>query len=303
VSPQLPRQQDGPRYYGKYRGVVIDNVDPLFLGRVLVEVGSIPGMALNWAMPCVPYAGFQTGFFFPPEIGANVWVEFEGGDPNYPIVGGCFWAEGEVPLGGLPETKVLRTWGTTMIFEDAPGAGGFTMLVAEPVVAEPMVMSFDEAGIQMLVGPESIFVMTPETISLSTEPTNLLVSPEVIEIEIAPTTITMSEAGMEITSEEVSITANVTVEGATEIIGDLEVAGAVEIEGDVEILGALELEGDAGFIGEVEILGNLSIIGDLEVVGLNVDLCVLETNLVGVTMVEGVLLIDGMPPSIMGTIV
>ena len=39
----------------------------------------------SWAMPCAPYAGQQVGFFAVPPIGANVWVEFEGGDPDYPI--------------------------------------------------------------------------------------------------------------------------------------------------------------------------------------------------------------------------
>lgn len=302
MSP-LPRQQDGPRYYGKYRGIVVDNIDPLFLGRVLVEVASIPGIHLNWAMPCAPYAGFQTGFFFPPEIGANVWVEFEGGDPQLPIIGGCFWAEGEVPLGGLPETKVLRTWGTTMIFEDVPGAGGFTLMVTEPSVGVPMVMSFDDIGIQMLVGPESIFAMTEQSISLSTEPTNLLVSPEVVEIEIAPTTITMSEGGMEITSEEVSVTANFTVEGSSEFIGNVDVAGVIEVEGDVTILGAVEVEGDATLMGEIMMMGNTTMLGEVEILSPNVDIVSGLTNLVGITIVEGDLLIDGMQPSLVGMIV
>jgi len=37
------------------------------------------------------------GLFFLPPKGANVWVEFEGGDPDYPIWSGCFWSDGEVP--------------------------------------------------------------------------------------------------------------------------------------------------------------------------------------------------------------
>jgi phage baseplate assembly protein gpV len=302
VSP-APRQQDGPRYYGKYRGVVIDNIDPLFLGRMLVEVASLPGIQLNWAMPCTPYAGFQTGFFFTPEIGANVWVEFEGGDPQLPIVAGCFWAEGEVPLGGLPETKVLRTWGTTMIFEDAPAAGGLTVLVAEPAVEVPMVMSFDAAGIQMLVGPESIFAMTEETISLSTEPTNLVVSPEVVEIEIAPSTITMSEGGIEITSDEINVNANVSIEGSVEVIGDVEIAGAMEVEGEVEIAGAMQVE------GEVNLAGVITIEGEVEIAALSMEIEAPFVNILGIVQVEGLvdvagdLLIDFMQPSMVGMIV
>ena len=68
------------------------------LGRVQVSVPAVLGDGrLSWAMPCVPYAGSQVGFFAIPPVGANVWVEFEGGDPDYPIWSGCFWGTGEVP--------------------------------------------------------------------------------------------------------------------------------------------------------------------------------------------------------------
>ena len=45
-------------------------------------------------MPCVPVAGIQTGMFTVPPIGSGVWVEFEQGDPDYPIWTGCFWGIG-----------------------------------------------------------------------------------------------------------------------------------------------------------------------------------------------------------------
>ena len=102
-DPLAQRNPDDPgRYFGKYRGVVLDNVDidPEFLGcgRVLVEVPQVPGSVLNWAMPSVPYAGLEVGFWMIPPIGANVWVEFEGGNPNFPIWSGCFWELGEFPF-------------------------------------------------------------------------------------------------------------------------------------------------------------------------------------------------------------
>ena len=37
-------------------------------------------------MPSSPYAGPGVGLFIVPPVGANVWVEFEGGDLDYPIV-------------------------------------------------------------------------------------------------------------------------------------------------------------------------------------------------------------------------
>jgi len=70
--------------FGKYRGKVVDNLDPLMLGRLIILVPAVSEFPLSWAMPCVPYAGKDVGFFALPPMAANVWVEFEGGDPNYP---------------------------------------------------------------------------------------------------------------------------------------------------------------------------------------------------------------------------
>ena len=63
-----------PHFYGKYRGKVIENIDPLFQGRIIAEVPSISGSVLNWALPCTPYAGPGVGFYAIPPIGANVWI-------------------------------------------------------------------------------------------------------------------------------------------------------------------------------------------------------------------------------------
>jgi uncharacterized protein involved in type VI secretion and phage assembly len=75
-------------------------------------------------MPCVPYAGDKVGFFAIPPIGANLWVEFEGGDPDYPIWSGCYWGSGQVPASaGQPTIKVLKTDDSTITLNDQPGAG------------------------------------------------------------------------------------------------------------------------------------------------------------------------------------
>ena len=105
------------RFYGKYRGIVTNNVDPQNLGRIQAMVpevwGETPG--LSWAVPCAPYAGTQAGLFAVPPMGAGVWIEFEAGDVSRPIWVGGWWGVAEVPLKpmGLPSqqpfTKILRT--------------------------------------------------------------------------------------------------------------------------------------------------------------------------------------------------
>ena len=79
----------------KYRGKVIDNEDPLLLCRMRVDLAVSPGALLTWCMPCMPYTSPATRLSAIPPRGANVWIEFEGGDVNFPIWSGCFWSEDE----------------------------------------------------------------------------------------------------------------------------------------------------------------------------------------------------------------
>jgi Type VI secretion system/phage-baseplate injector OB domain len=80
------------RFFGKYRGTVMNNKDPLNRGRLLVQVVDVLGLgSSSWAMPCVPFAGLAMGSFSCPLPGTGVWVEFEQGDPQKPIWTGCFW--------------------------------------------------------------------------------------------------------------------------------------------------------------------------------------------------------------------
>ncbi|MGZ4215251.1 MAG: phage baseplate assembly protein V [Solirubrobacteraceae bacterium] len=100
------------RLWGKYRGTVVENTDPFQKGRLLV---SVPGvLTTNWAMPCVPLTDVAMGTFMRPRIGANIWVEFERGDPDKPIWVGCYWGDGETPLlakaaNAVPPTNSVLT--------------------------------------------------------------------------------------------------------------------------------------------------------------------------------------------------
>lgn len=106
------------RFYGKYRGTVTE-VDATTL-RIRATVPAVLGTTPSgWCLPCVPYAGPGVGFFFLPEAGAAVWIEFEGGDVSYPIWTGCFWREGELPERASPTTRGLVTQAQhQLLFDD-----------------------------------------------------------------------------------------------------------------------------------------------------------------------------------------
>ena len=120
------------QFFGKYRGTVLNNVDPMQMGRLQAIVPDIANIIpSSWAMPCVPVAGIQAGILAVPVIGSGVWIEYEQGDPDYPIWSGCFWGSAaEVPalaLAAPPALQqiVLQTIGqNTVLISDVPGPTG-----------------------------------------------------------------------------------------------------------------------------------------------------------------------------------
>lgn len=79
-------------YFGKYRGKVVDTDDPDRRGRIKVQIAALFGEHLtDWALPCFPLASNQAGLFGVPPAESWVWIEFEQGDPQFPIWTGCFW--------------------------------------------------------------------------------------------------------------------------------------------------------------------------------------------------------------------
>jgi uncharacterized protein involved in type VI secretion and phage assembly len=105
-------------FFGKYRGTVSDNSDPTNRGRIKVKVPAVLGSVESWAMPCVPYAGQGVGFYSLPASGTGVWVEFEAGDPSYPIWTGCFWGDGELPDPSGASVKIWKTDKVTFRIDD-----------------------------------------------------------------------------------------------------------------------------------------------------------------------------------------
>ncbi len=124
---QLVRQVQG-KYYGKYRGFVTDNDDPDKRARLRLQVPSLLGQTeTGWALPCLPFGGLaDQGLFLVPEVGAQVWVEFEEGELSRPIWTGTFWqASGDPPTEAAvspPTTRLLKTpGGHRLQFDDESG--------------------------------------------------------------------------------------------------------------------------------------------------------------------------------------
>lgn len=159
------------KFLGKYRGSVVNNVDPEQRGRIQVMVPDVSNvMVSSWALPCAPVGGIQTGMFAVPPIGAGVWVEFEQGDPDYPIWTGCFWGSAaEVPAMSktVPPAVSGITLQTTLqngiVISDVPGPTGGIMLKSTTGAS----IIVNDTGIYIQNGKGASIVMTGPTVTIN----------------------------------------------------------------------------------------------------------------------------------------
>jgi uncharacterized protein involved in type VI secretion and phage assembly len=155
-------------FHGKYRGVVSDNRDPLTLGRIRATVPDVLGDdESGWALPCAPFGGASAGFFALPPSGAGVWIEFEHGDPDYPVWSGCWWGSAtEMPPLLLPsppdQVMIVTSGGNTVTLSDLPGTGGITLETAAGAK-----LSITALGIEIDNGKGASVKLTGPTVSLN----------------------------------------------------------------------------------------------------------------------------------------
>ena len=159
------------RYYGLYRGTVVNNVDPMMLGRLMITVPDV-GSAIpsTWAMPCVPMAGKQMGTFLIPQIGSGVWVQYEGGDPDYPVWTGGWWGNSaEVPalalagVPGNPNIVLQSSLQNALVISDLPGPTGGIMLKSTTGAT----LIVNDTGIYIQNGKGATLTMVGPTVTIN----------------------------------------------------------------------------------------------------------------------------------------
>jgi hypothetical protein len=171
------------RYYGKYRGIVVENQDPRRLGRLQLRVPSVLGreVVTGWATPCLPYGGAaDQGFLFVPDVDAGVWVEFEGGDTEFPIWVGTYWSrpggDSQLPrpedadgveqdeVQDPPTRKIIKTAkGHTIQFEDADDEE--IVLIREGVQGH--LVTLDKDGITIVHASNNRIVLSDQGIQVT----------------------------------------------------------------------------------------------------------------------------------------
>ena len=266
----------GP-FYGLYRGKVINNVDPLELNRLLVNVPTLPCSITSFAYPAAPFGGPQMGLVLTPPIGADVWIKFENGDPSYPVWVGCFWTEGTKPaLAELPTQQVFSTGSFNAMVNDIPAEAETLLEFGPPGFGVPTTVSVNTEAVTFTMG-EVVFTVTPEEVSALMAPTTVVFTNELVSATAGGT--------VSVVSPEITTQGNESIEGEVIIVGNVQQAGAVEIEGNVQQAGAVEIEGNLNLTGALETEGNVNVVGALEIQG--------NTEIAGAVETEGDIVIAG----------
>jgi uncharacterized protein involved in type VI secretion and phage assembly len=221
-------------YYGKYRGKVVDPLDPNGLGMVKVTVPDVLGDVALWAMPCVPYAGPKVGWLFVPPKSANVWVEFEAGNPEFPIWSGGFWGSGEDSLTGAststgPDVKVLKTdtfaltidhsqGKNTAIFELNIGSQESPRLLriqlspngVELANEQKTTATLTADEIQLTNGASTTVVVAADHVQLKSEAASVTAASGGVTLQLNPARVALSSSGVQLSNGRPSVKLNQT---------------------------------------------------------------------------------------------
>lgn len=150
---------------------MLNNIDPMQIGRIQATVPDVSNvLPSTWAMPCVALAGIQAGTFTVPAIGTGVWIEFEQGNPDYPIWTGCFWGSAaEVPALALAtppplQAIVMQTVGqNTLMISDLPGPTGGILLKS----ATGALISITDVGITISNGQGATILLAGPSVTVN----------------------------------------------------------------------------------------------------------------------------------------
>ncbi len=188
------------RFFGKYRGLVVDVDDPDKLGRVKAQVPEVLGdVDSPWAIPSVPYAGKDHGLVLLPEVDDGVWIEFEAGDPSRPIWTGCWWGNGEMPDPGAPLTRVLATSaGHKLVLDE--DANEIQLL--HPGGAE---LKMTDSDITLTIG-QAEAKMTSSEVSIKVGQTELKLSLSELSLQCGIGKVKLSASGVELNNGAMKVT-------------------------------------------------------------------------------------------------
>jgi len=226
------------RYYGKYAGLVTANDPPddgtPHRGQVMVQVPGIleetPDGEGNQALAVLAAPAFLPGFFFVPDVKAQVWVEFVAGDINFPIWTGVWYPDNQSPKaidpsqptqpGSAPtlDQKIIRTRSGQVIQLEDTDSGEQTVIKDEK---NGNAVTLDKDGITLEAtasgakvtlqfgssSPTATLVVQDQTLTLTAGGSN----GATVVIDASKNTVTLAAGGSSGSSITIDASAGVTL--------------------------------------------------------------------------------------------
>ena len=143
--------------HGVVSGECVDTEDPEKLGRIKVRLHfQKPDDTLLWMRVVAPFAGNDRGIQFFPEIGDEIAVAFEEGDPARPYALGAMWNGKDAPPD-LKYKQIVTKSGNTVRISDDSGTefiqiftpNGSCMLQLKNDSAKPTITIHSEGDISL----------------------------------------------------------------------------------------------------------------------------------------------------------
>jgi uncharacterized protein involved in type VI secretion and phage assembly len=164
----------GGRWYGVYPALVSDIADPDGQGRVRITLPWSPDTGSQryevWARLAVLMAGNNRGTWFVPDVGDEVLVAFEGGDPVRPYVVGALWngqdaGPERMDGGGRNYKKTVRSRnGVKITLDDQDGQ---EKLVLETPGGQKLTLKDGPGTVEMVDSNGNSIKMEPSGITIT----------------------------------------------------------------------------------------------------------------------------------------
>lgn len=164
----------GGHFYGVYPALVTDNLDPLSQGRVTVTVPMLGDTDGLWARVAVPFAGNQRGTWMIPDIGDEVLIAFESGDPSRPIVIGSLWNGVDHPPEQMDTNnsrkRIVTRTGVEITMDDAQRSVQLKTPEGRSITIDDTSNTIeieDNAGNQIKLTPSEISIASATKVKIS----------------------------------------------------------------------------------------------------------------------------------------
>src|SRR5690349_3182259 len=188
----------GGRWFGVYPAVVSDISDPESSGPVKITLPWAPDTGSEkydaWARLATLMAGDNRGSWFIPDVGDEVLVAFEGGDPRRPYVIGALWNGQDKPPesmdgGGKNYKKVLRSRnGVKITLDDKDGQEKF---IAETPGGQKLTLKDGPGTIELSDSNGNSIKMEPSGITITTS-ASLTINASTATVNASSVTVTGS---------------------------------------------------------------------------------------------------------------